>query len=353
MKTCSFITLFAITAGVAACLPRYEDAPLTVTGEAPVGWSPPAGSVLGGADGGASGDAGAAAGTPSKCAGTVPDLATAAKNRSYPCSITNLDLTTSTAGQSLGYAALVTTVYNLRISNATQMASLKQIKQIGNFNAENFNDATLYLADHVVITEAIAIYGKLQNITGFLGVSQLTSQLVIANSPNLTKISGFTNLVKVGAIEIRGVPKLVSLAAFSKLNQIQSSTMSDVQSGSVALPVLPATTINHVSIQNFGGISQLNLFYNATQISFMTFQQMPNLARVDIPKLATVSGFTLIDIGKMVNLDSFGPSVQVYGGLTVCGTPMTGATLEAWRKAHATNLQFSKCPNGCTGGECP
>lgn len=351
MKTAVVVVSAFAAVVLSACLPRVEDPPLTVTGEAPVGWSPAKPGSLAG-DAGVGADAGTTTAPTGKCAGNAPDLATAAKNKMYPCSITNLDLTLPTAGPNMSFGALVTGAGNFKVSNAYQLAYFKQLKQIGNFHAENFNDDKLFLPDPVVVSESITIYGKMQYINGFLGVGQLSSSLLIANCSNLTQVSGFTNLIKAASIEIRGAPKLTSLAAFSKLNQIQSFAISDVQAANVALPVLPATYVNHIDIKNFAGISQIQMFINVTLVGNLTVQQMPTLFRVDMPKLGKISVLNLIDVGKMVNLDGFGP-VQVSGGLTVCGSGVPGATLEAWRQQHAPNLQFSKCPSGCTGGECP
>ena len=335
---------------LAACLPRVEDAPLTESGNAPVGWTPGEPVAAAVADGGATVATSPPVGT--KCSGTANDLPSAATKKQYPCAITNLDLSNPVESH-LPYASLTTSAFNLLIAKAFDLSVIKSLKLVTNLTVKGWNEPNMALPASIKVTDSISVYGNLQNLYGFDGVFTLNGMIQIANAPNLVTINAFSKLISVAGIEIRSCPKLQKLVAFSQLTSLKTFTMRDVQYSAIALPAIPVTTMHNIFMEFNNGLPGFFMFGQLQTVDALQIKGNPVLSDFKFPALKVVKSLSLIDSPNVYTLDGFGPTVQATSTLAICNTKVPGATQEAWRKIHAPNLPFDNCPNGCTGAACP
>ncbi|MBM4342124.1 MAG: hypothetical protein FJ100_01960 [Deltaproteobacteria bacterium] len=341
----------ALVAGCAACLPRLEDPPLTVSGEAPVGWSPGKPSAVGGGDAGAGADASAAV-APTKCSGTMGTVPTPQQPTLRPCAVVNV-VTAGLTAQQLTTLSLTTSIANLTVSKSSDFSALKSLVQVETLTLANWNEATAHIPDTVNVTASVSVSGQMTSLTGGGGIKTLNGTLSVYPAPKLKTLLAFQNLYAADLVTIRGCPLLADMNTFKQLQNLNAFKLMDVNVPSIKQPTLNVAKLASIELANNPNLPGFFLFNTLNQVGTLVIQGNGTLSQFWFKQLQSIDTLHVAGNPNVASLDDLGQFVQVKQQLTVCDTALSGSKLEAWRQAHAPNLQFTKCKNGCTGAECP
>ncbi len=181
--------------------------------------------------------------------------------------------------------------------------------------------------------------GKLMTISGFDNVASMT--IYLKNNAELTTVSGFGKLTS-GAITVEDNPKL---ATFGALPSLTESVALSFQRNPLLLelPACPAlqTVTGDIQVRTMPG-SALTGFSALQSVGGLKLTQMPNLASLQVPALATAGTIWLVDLQKLNALTGL-PKVMVSGLFSACNLAVCQTELDGFAKAHVVSGQAKLC----------
>lgn len=332
---------------LAACLPEYEEPPLTATGE---GGESLTGSASGSSS--SSGSSGAAPSCSGSASGSIPGNNSIAGQ--IPCTLQGaIDARNLTPSQRTQVAGIKVLKGTLTVSTPAQLDYFKALTSVDNLYFADFNGPSLELPARINVTTEILIHGgNTQIIKGFAGVISLSGQLNIESVNGLASIDAFAALVKAGSLRMDKLPELATIKGFGNLSQLGSLQLTHLQK-MTKLPVLPKIkTLSSLMVGYNPELTALSGLPALTNATTAQFSSLDKVTTVSFPALMTVAVLAIDGMALLNDLEGFGAQLVVSSQLKICNILMKADQREVWRKQHAPNLQFDKCANGCIGMGC-
>ncbi|MBI5608606.1 MAG: hypothetical protein HY902_06970 [Deltaproteobacteria bacterium] len=340
----TLLWLSAVSLTLVACLPQYEDPPLTATGEAgeAVKSSSSSSSTTGG---------GTTETTTGTCSGVVTGnlSETSTMPNPPPCTV-NGTVTVSKVPSAKFKAVLVQikSISALNLSADVDFTStFPKLATVATFQVNGGGAGkTMTLPNTLKTIQTLSVSGtQLLQFNGNGSVVGMQS-FVVDNNPQLKAVSGFPSAKNLGSLYLDHCPEITSFTGFHGIFQLTDLHIDHVGKLSNLGAFTALTNITTALQIGSTALTQLNQFQQLQTVPTLTLYQMPAMASPQFPNLTTVSTLNLVDMPQVSSMNGF-DKAQVSKQATICVSSVPCTELNNWLAKHVQGQVMQ-----CTGPAC-